>query len=324
MRREVLGLAASEHRSHALHGEGRVWLESNCYVDLWIETLHALELDPVSCLAFTLGTGFDGDQWRMFKYPTEDLRRMFGIDVAEINVWRPLVDHVDEQLGLGRMLAVDVDAWHLPDTAGTTYHCARQKTTIMAQMIDPGARRLGYFHNAGYYELGGDDYDGVLGLGAYEDCERLPPYVEAVNLERLRAPGDGGVALALELVAEHLARRSPSNPIGELRKRLAADLPWLGGAGIDTFHRYAFGTFRQCGANAELAAELVGWLERHGEDGLQGPAAELFEVAEGVKALQLRAARVVRGRDVDLEESFGELELRWERALRTLDRRYGS
>ena len=77
------------------------WTETNCYVDVWIEVLHALGLDPVAAAAFTLSCDFEGDQWTFFKYPPEDLRTLFGIEVAELNVWRPVVDHVEEQLGLG-------------------------------------------------------------------------------------------------------------------------------------------------------------------------------------------------------------------------------
>ena len=41
------------HRPHPLHGLERNWPETNCYVDLWIEVLHADGREPTAALAFT-------------------------------------------------------------------------------------------------------------------------------------------------------------------------------------------------------------------------------------------------------------------------------
>ncbi len=82
--------------------------------------LHALGLDPVAAAAFTLSTDFEGDQWTFFKFPPEDLRALFGLEVAEFNVWRPALDHAEEQLELGRLFTVEVDAWFLPDTRASS------------------------------------------------------------------------------------------------------------------------------------------------------------------------------------------------------------
>ena len=71
-------------------------------------------------------------------------------------MWRPLLAHIEEQLALRRPAIVEVDAFYLPDTAGTSYHTEHVKTSIAVQALDASARRLGYFHNAGYYELDGD------------------------------------------------------------------------------------------------------------------------------------------------------------------------
>ena len=66
----------------------------------------------------------------MFKFPNDDLRSLYGIKVNELNVWRPLVEHVEQQLALGHLVTVDADAWFLPDTRGITYGDATRKTTI--------------------------------------------------------------------------------------------------------------------------------------------------------------------------------------------------
>ncbi|WP_414686599.1 DUF1839 family protein [Mycobacterium sp.] len=38
-------------QSHSSHAGERIWPETNCCLDLWIETPHALGLDPVPALA---------------------------------------------------------------------------------------------------------------------------------------------------------------------------------------------------------------------------------------------------------------------------------
>jgi hypothetical protein len=320
MSTRLLPIDAATYEPHALHASGRTWTETNCYVDLWVELLHALGLDPLAGAAFTLSTDFEGDQWTFFKYPPEDLRRAYGIEVSEMNVWRPLVDHVVEQLELGRLLTVEADSWHLPDTAGVSYRLAHTKSTIVPQAVDVEGRQLGYFHNAGYFELEGDDFDGALPWTP-SDPTALPPYVELVRLERVRRDADV-VGTALELTAEHLRRRPADNPVVRLRKRLEADLPWLADAGLDTFHAYAFGTCRQCGASAELAASFVDWLAEHGEAGVGPLAARLRVVAESAKALQFGLARAARGRTVDLDAPLAEMERGWEDAIEGLAARY--
>ena len=90
---------------HPIHGDGRIWAETNCYVDLWIELLHALGRDPVAALPFTLAIDFEGDQWTFFKFPLADLSDLYGLDVQELAIWRPLADHVEEQVTRGRPVA---------------------------------------------------------------------------------------------------------------------------------------------------------------------------------------------------------------------------
>ncbi|MCU1487505.1 MAG: hypothetical protein JWN67_4251 [Actinomycetia bacterium] len=321
MTARLLGLDAATYEAHPLHTHERTWTETNCYVDLWIEVLHALGLDPLAGAAFTLSTDFEGDQWTFFKYPPEDLRRLYGIDVSEMNAWRPLAHHVVEQLGLGRLLTIEADAWYLPDTAGVSYGIGHTKTTIVPESIDVAGRRLGYFHNAGYFELEGDDFDGTLRVGA--GPEVLPPYVEVVRLERLRR-GDDLLPDVLALTADHLARRPSDNPMVRFKKRLEEDLPWLAAEGVEAFHQYAFGTCRQSGATAELAASFVDWLGARGEAGL-APVAERFRsLSDAVKSLQFGLARAARGRDVDLDTPLGTMARDWDEALGALAARYGA
>ncbi len=321
---------SASYRPHPLHASERTWTETNCYVDLWIELLHALGLDPVAAAAFTLSTDFEGDQWTFFKFPPEDLRALFGLEVAEFNVWRPTVDHAEEQLELGRLFIMDADAWFLPDTHGVSYRTAHVKSAMVPNRIDRDARRLGYFHNAGYFELEGDDFDGVFRLGRYEDPTVLPPYVETVRLDRLRRDPDEIVAGAVALTREHLARRPLTDPMMRLEQRLDADAAWLRSEDLETFHQYAFGTCRQCGASAELAASFVDWLGAHdpalspsGVSDLEAVAEAFRTVAVTAKAVQFSLARQSKGRTVDLHGPLAEMGLAYRAAMDGLVACYG-
>ena len=44
--------------AHALHTDERSWAETNCYVDLWIEVLHAYGMEPLACMAFTVAINY--------------------------------------------------------------------------------------------------------------------------------------------------------------------------------------------------------------------------------------------------------------------------
>jgi hypothetical protein len=319
----LLPLAAEGYRPHALHATERTWTETNCYVDVWIEVLHALGLDPLAAGAFTLSADFEGDQWTFFKFPPEDLRVLFGLEVSEMNVWRPVVEHVAEQLDFGRLCTVEVDSWFLPDTRGVSYRTDHVKSTVVPQMLDREGRRLGYFHNAGYFELDGDDFDGVFRLGPYAEHAGLPPYVEVVRLDRVRRNDPDLVDRVIALTADHLARRPADNPVTRLGARLEQDLPWLAEQDLETFHLYSFGMCRQCGATAELAASFVDWLNRHDRTGTELAAEAFGDLASGAKSLQFALARVVRGRTVDVAAVLEPMARSWEAAMAVLEHRYG-
>jgi hypothetical protein len=324
MRLQIFDLDPATYAPHPLHAPDRNWTETNCWLDMMIELLHVLGLDPVAAAAFTLSTDFDGDHWTLFKYPPEDLRALYGLEVAEMYVWRPVVDHLADHLAQGHLLTVEVDAWYLPDTAGVTYHLDHAKTGIIPQMLDRGGRRLGYFHNAAYFELGGDDFDGIFYLPGGRDPVILLPYVEIVKLDRVRRPDDDRLlAGAVALTREHLARRATTNPLPRFRARLASDLEWLASQGDAAFHPYAFATCRQCGGTAEVAADFVAWLDARDGGGLAPASAAFRRVAESAKGLQFALARAARGRHVDFDAAFDDMEHAWDTALETMVRRYG-
>ena len=250
---------------------------------------------------------------------------LFGLEVAELYVWRPVVDHLVDHLAQGHLLTVEVDAWYLPDTAGITYGLDHVKTRVVMQMLDRANRRLGYFHNAGYFELDGDDFDGIFYLPDGRDPRILLPYVELVKLDRVRHDDDRRLLeTVVALTADHLGRRPTTNPMTRWRARLESDLAWLASEGDAAFHPYAFATCRQAGATAEMAASFVDWLDEHDGGGLDKAADAFAAMAATAKALEFALARAARGRRVDLAGPFAELEEAWATAMDTLVDRYGT
>lgn len=314
----LLPITPDTYAHHWLHDDDRDWPETNCYVDLWVEVLHALGLDPLACLAFTLESGYDGEQWEFFKPLADDLRELYGVAVREINVWRALPEHIAIQLQLGNLLTIEVDSFYLPDTEGVSYGIGHQKTTIAPQMIDHDHERLGYFHNRGYHELCDADYRAVMRVDA--PAEMLPPYAELVDLAKVvRRPDTEVRALVDGHVRRSLSRRPEENPVARLVEHVERDLPWLR-ANPEQFHLYAFGTLRQVGAWAATTASFVRWLDR----AELTPAVEALEVLSATsKTCQFKMARVLSGRDVDLSELFARMPAAWATAIDLLVSAYG-
>ena len=117
----IKGLNAADYTRDVLHAESCAWVEKNCYVDIWIEVVHALGLETRAMLPFVAAIDFEGDQWTFFKPPHGELRDLYGIDVQELNVWRPLIEHAQEHLAAGKLISTESDAFWLPDTSGTDY-----------------------------------------------------------------------------------------------------------------------------------------------------------------------------------------------------------
>lgn len=316
MTTRLLPLTREDYQTGPAHSTDRIWTETNCYVDIWLEVLHSLGLDPMVAAAFAVSADFEGDQWTFFKYPEADLRRAYGIDVHEMNPWRGALHHVVEQLTLGRLMTVEVDSFHLPDTHGVSYRLTHGKTTIVPNAVDVAERFLGYFHNADYFELSGDDFDGVFRQGAYAGHQALPPYTELIRLDAMhRLDADEAASVAGVLLAEHVARRPTRNPIGHMAQRIATDLDWLRDEPPETFHLLAFATVRQCGACAEMAGSFLTWLaDCGGAPEAKRAAQHWLNLAEQAKSLQFALARAARGRAIDLEVTTAQMVREWDDA----------
>lgn len=310
---------------HALHRMERAWLESNCYIDVWIEVLHALDLDPYACLPHVLPVDFDGDQWTFFKPSHDDLFTLYGIEVHELNVWRPLIENVRAQLACGRLVLSETDAFYLPDTAGTDYGRQHTKTTIGIQELDVERRTLGYFHNSGYHSLNGTDFAAIFRLDAAPDPTYMPFFAELVRLERRKRlePAEL-VSASIRVLRNHLGRRPRHNPLRRFGERFGDDLSWMQREGLAAYHAWAFATLRQLGAAFELGALYVRWLADHGEAEVLEAAVAFDSISTAAKALILKTARAVSGKkSLDVGALLGDGEQAWETGMRLLVKRYG-
>jgi hypothetical protein len=325
----VRPLEAAGYTPHVLHREGQAWVEKNCYIDVWIEALHALDLEPLAMLPFTLTTRFEGDQWTFFKPPHADLLELYGVDVHELNVWRPLLEHAVHHARTGNFVFTEADSFYLPDTSGTDYRQNHVKSTIVLNDVDVDARRLGYFHNASYYELAGADFAAIFRLNGPMDAHVLPLFAEFARLDRVvRHPVAELARRSAELGRKHLAARPLESPFTAYRARFAEDIQRCRGEGLAFYHQYAFATVRQCGANFELAARWLAWLAEHGEGldrgGLEEAASRFIAISEAAKALILKGARAVNGkRAVDFSEMFDAMSASYDAAMGALVTRLG-
>lgn len=320
-RSSVWGLDAANYQRHALHAESRAWVEKNCYVDVWLEVLHSAKLDPTPVLAFTLASDFDGDQWTFYKPPHVDLNVLYGIGVQELNMWKPLLDHTVFHVGQGRLVFTEADAFWLPDTAGTDYRTTHTKSTIVIESIDVEQRRLGYFHNAGYFQLEGEDFVKTFRLDAAPDPTFMPLFAELVKVDRVKQLSLAQLALrSEEQLGAWLGRRPETNPIRRFGQHFASELDYIRSRGINYYHAFAFATTRQIGSGYELSAEYLRWLGAHTGKPYAPIAQSFEEISNSAKALILKGARAASSKKpVDFEPIFSEMAKHWDTAMSALD-----
>jgi hypothetical protein len=295
-------LSPTHHRPHPLHDGARDWPETNCYIDVWIEILHALAEDPAAALGFTVAQDFEGDHFTFSKFPLEDLYDLFGLEVQELAIYDALETHIAEQTARGRMVLVEVDSFFLPDTRGVSYRIEHTKTTIAVNRIDSARRELDYFHGPGFFTVAGDDYDGLLRTRPAAGETVLFPYAEFVKFEH-RKRFDPTAARAL--LHRHLARRPLENPVAAFRARVRAQAKAAAERPSGFLHSYAFNTARQLGMNFELLGSHLAWLEAEGLGWpqLQSTAESCKALSSGAKAFQFQLARAVARKRFDAIET---------------------
>ncbi|MET3118219.1 hypothetical protein AAKU64_002450 [Undibacterium sp. GrIS 1.8] len=311
------------YQQHSLHGSDRAWVETNCYIDVWIEVLHSLKLNPVACMSMVFALDFDGDQWTFYKPPHEDLFALYGIDVQELNVWRSLLENACTQLQRGRLVLTEADSFYLPDTSGTDYRSNHVKTTIAIQEIDLEQQRLGYFHNSSYHQLSGEDFVKTFRVSAPYDATFMPLFAEFVRLDHLHHADDRTLAIiSISLLAKHLARRPKHNPISLFMPVFIADVERLKIEGLTAYHAYAFATLRQLGAGFSIGASYLHWLQQslvmadEAAEQLNTAATHFEAISNATKTLLLKTARAVMGKKpVDLTPGLIEMAQHWQSGI---------
>ncbi len=311
--RGLTGHDPATYVPHPLHSPQRSYPESNCYSDVLIELLHASGHEPLAAFGHLVRLDFEGDQWTFFKPPPGDLELLYGVDIHEMQPYRPLPAQMAEQIAAGRMMIVELDAFYLPDTAATSYRREHVKTSVAIEAIAPEAQTLHYFHGPGLYACAGEDYRGLLRLDGLAHPEILPPYAELVRFDAgPPVPADELPKVACALLSGHLSRRPVDNPFERFGTQLTAALPELLAGELEDYHAYAFATVRMAGSAFELAAS-------HAEFALgaaAGPAAAaLRECSDGCKALSFRLAR---RRAFEVEPRIEALAGAWARAMAAL------
>jgi hypothetical protein len=314
----LTGSPVAGYVRHPLHAATRAYAESNCYTDVIIELLHARGLEPLAVFGHLVRMDFEGDQWTFFKPPPEDLERLYGVDIHEMQPYRPLPVQIAEQLRADRTLIVELDSWYLPDTAGTSYRTEHVKSSVAADAIDPDRETLRYFHGPALWELSGEDYRGVFRIGV-SDPEVLPPYTELARFDA----GDALVGEALrvaahDLVVHHLRRRPQGNPFTRFGESLERQQDELLAGDLAGYHAYAFATVRMAGSSIEILGDHVRWLL--GDTDAAPVTEPLQTIVDGCKALSFRMAR---RRRFDPAPRIDELAQAWERALELLQARAG-
>lgn len=284
------------HRQHALHAADRIWPETNCYVDLWIEVLAAQNLPPEAMLGFTLTQDFEGDQFTFFKVPLEDLEQLFDIRVTELAIFDRPERHILQQIDRGRLVLLELDSYHLPDTRGVSYRQEHGKTTVAVNRLDLATRELDYFHNGGFFHLFGEDFDGLLQMNVAPDVLPFLPYAEFVKFPRSYPSETVMREEAWKLLRRHFARRPGANPIRAFNQVFPIQVEELSEREFAFFHKYAFNTLRQLGANFELLASHLAWLNHHNFVHAEQLALRIAEIA---KSTQFQLARAVARRKTD-------------------------
>jgi hypothetical protein len=310
----LLGLDPAAYEPHPLHGSDRTYLETNCYTDILIELVHALGAEPLAMMGCALPVDFEGDQWTFFKPRPEDVERLYGLDIHEMQPYRPLPEQIAEQIGLGRTLIVELDSFYMPDTVATSYRKEHVKSSAVAEAIDIPGERLRYFHGAGYHELSNEDYRGIFRIGLELPGDVLPPYTELARLDagpQLEAEELRGAAR--EMLAAQTARRPADNPFLRFGAQLQRALPELLTGDAQHYHDYAFATVRMVGSAFEAGADHVEWV-------LGGAGAEtatsMRAIVDGCKTLSFKLAR---RREFDAVPRIEALAGAWDEAFARLD-----
>ena len=317
----VWNLDVEGYRPHELHRENRNFIESNCYIDIWVELIHALDMEVYPFLAFTLASDFEDDQWTFYKPSFDDLQTLYGISVQEMYLWGPLHHQIAKQLHHNKIVLLEADSFYLPDTQETDYKANHVKTTIAIESIDLDAKTMSYFHNAGYYALGNDDFDGIFHLAKPPIDGYLPPLSEIVKLNSLKRLTQAEYLAHAKALAKHYVALLPEvNPIRRFKDSFNAEMEGLCEEGLEVYHQYAFGSLRQLGSCFEFSAYFLRRLQASDrQNHLDHVAAHFDQISSVAKALIMKGARMVNRKTLkDVSGDFDNMAQQWDAAMDAL------
>ncbi|MDO9181218.1 MAG: DUF1839 family protein [Bacteriovorax sp.] len=316
--KKILNLDPNNYSRHLIHGPGRTWAETNCYTDVLIEQIHALGHEPIAALSFTLRADFEGDQWTFFKIPHSDLIDLYGLDIQELAVWRPIVVHIEELINRGSIPVLELDSFFLPDTAGTAYQIAHVKSSVSVNYIDVTNLKLGYFHNQGYHELNGQNFIDIFQLNKLVHERILPPYFEFIKREReVHLSKNDIFEVSRNLLKRNFALIPKNNPFIQFKERFVIDLEWLMKEEAEVFHAYSFATLRQFGSCFELSETYFRWLGSQTKSDIDysGIAESFKNISDTAKTYQFQLARALaRKKTLDLS-ALDSMMLSWEKGM---------
>ncbi|WP_250465010.1 DUF1839 family protein [Caballeronia sp. GAFFF2] len=316
---DPLRLRARRHHAHALHRGERIWRDGAGPVDLWIELLHGNGLEPRAALAYSVAQDFEDDQFTLGRITPEDIEKLYGLQVQELSIFHSLEERALVQTRRANTVLIETDAFFLPDTRSASYHREHAKTTIGIDVIDPNARRLGYFHHTGYHLLDGDDYNGVLGLPASDAstlAATLFPHVEFVKRVREPLTGTALAEASADLLCAHLLRRPLHNPITRWRAAFPEHVDAILARGDAYTQLYFANVMRQLGANFELLAHYLQWMREQGFDIPVQTHTSARKIASETMVMQCRLARSLSRQHRELcEASFDVLEDAYSRVV---------
>jgi hypothetical protein len=258
--------------------------------------LAASGLMPEAMLGFTLTQDFEGDQFTFFKVPLEDLEQLYDIRVTELAIFDTVENHISEQIARSRLCLVEMDSFFMPDTQGVGYRQEHGKTTVGINRLDVNDRVMDYFHNGGFFRLEGADFDGVFQHDLPKGTLPFLPYTEFAKFPQTQPSIAHQRTTAAALLRRHFARRPDENPIAEFASVFPRQVEAVAERPFGYFHKYAFNTLRQFGANFELLASHLAWLD---EPAYRSAIGEALKISECAKTVQFQLARAVTRKKFD-------------------------
>ena len=176
------GIDPETYVPHRLHAPGRTYLETNCYADALIELLHARGDEPLAMFGYIVATDWEGDQFSYAKPRYADLERLFGIEIHKMLPYRTCPSTSRRSSARTHCLSGDR---LLVASRHRRHHLPPRASEDDGRPGDdrPRHERMRYFHNAGVFELGGDDYRGAFRMLPQFTADVMDPFTEVVRFD---------------------------------------------------------------------------------------------------------------------------------------------